>query len=99
VLMLTVLTGSAGVAGADAGVIFELESLRDTGQLLRAGGWTTLTAVCVMLFSLVHNPCSTTLYTIYRETGSARWTAVSALLPVILGVALCAAIAWVWGGM
>jgi ferrous iron transport protein B len=49
-----------------------------------------------MLFSLCHNPCSTTLYTIYRETRSLKWTAVSALLPLLMGCALCATVAAVW---
>ena len=49
-----------------------------------------------MLFSLIHNPCSTTLYTIYKETGSRRWTAVSALLPLALGFAVTFLVAQVW---
>jgi ferrous iron transport protein B len=69
------------------------ESVR---AILTAGGWTTLTAVCLMLFSLCHNPCSTTLYTIYRETRSAKWTAVSALLPLAVGFTLCTVVATVW---
>jgi ferrous iron transport protein B len=44
-----------------------------------------LTGVNLMLFSLLHNPCSTTIYTIYKETGSARWTAVATFLPLVLG--------------
>ncbi|MCU0753230.1 MAG: hypothetical protein MUC40_09465 [Akkermansiaceae bacterium] len=88
ILMLTVLvTGSAG--GAGAGVMFEADEAT-VHAMLTAGGWTTLTAVCLMLFSLCHNPCSTTLYTIYRETRSWKWTAVSALLPLVMGFALCA---------
>ena len=46
-----------------------------TAEVLQAGGWTLLTGVNLMLFSLLHNPCSTTIYTIYRETGSVKWTA------------------------
>lgn len=65
--------------------IFVLDSLSDTMRVPEAGGWTMPTGVCVMLFSLIQNPCSTTLYTIYKETGSAEWTAVSALLPLLLG--------------
>ena len=94
ILMLTVLvTGTAG--GAGTGVMFEpdTEAVR---SILLAGGWTTLTAVCLMLFSLCHNPCSTTLYTIYRETRSWKWTTVSAFLPLFMGFALCAAVAAVW---
>lgn len=96
VLMLTVAaTGAQGV-GAGAGVMFELESEEAVRQLLTAGGWTTLTAVNLMLFSLLHNPCSTTIYTIYKETGSAKWTAVATLLPITLGLVVCALVALVW---
>jgi ferrous iron transport protein B len=49
-----------------------------------------------MLFSLVHNPCSTTIYTIWKETGSAKWTAVSALLPLAMGFLLCFVVAQTW---
>ncbi|MCB9514013.1 MAG: ferrous iron transporter B [Candidatus Latescibacteria bacterium] len=96
VLMLTAMvTGAHGVGGG-AGVMFELDSESAVHALLTAGGWTTLTAVNLMLFSLLHNPCSTTLYTIYKETGSARWTALSALIPLGIGVVVCAAVALVW---
>ena len=95
VLMLTVLT--AGLAGgAGAGVMFEADSVGATGELLRAGGWTLLTAVNLMLFSLLHNPCSTTIYTIYKETGSAKWTTVAALLPLAMGLTVCFLVAQVW---
>ena len=95
VLMLTVLTG--GIAGGEgAGVMFELDSVSATGDLLRAGGWTLLTAVNLMLFSLLHNPCSTTIYTIYKETRSPKWTAVATLMPVAMGVTVCFLVAQVW---
>jgi len=96
VLMLTVLvTGVQGV-GAGHGVMFELDSTSAMMNLLRAGGWTLLTAVNLMLFSLIHNPCSTTIYTIYKETGSARWTAVATLLPLVLGFVVTFVVAQVW---
>lgn len=96
ILMLTVLTtGVTGVGEQGAGVMFETAGA-PLEQLLSAGGWTVLTAVCLMIFSLCHNPCSTTLYTIYKETGSARWTALSALIPLAIGFALCGAVALVW---
>ncbi|MBM3319957.1 MAG: ferrous iron transporter B [Candidatus Eisenbacteria bacterium] len=96
ILMLTVLaTGTSGV-GAGAGVMFELESASDTLDLLKAGGWTLLTAVNLMLFSLIHNPCSTTIYTIYKETGSRKWTAVATLLPVAMGFLVVFLVAQVW---
>jgi ferrous iron transport protein B len=94
ILMLTVLiTGVDG--GSGAGVMFEADETT-VHTILTAGGWTTLTAVCLMLFSLCHNPCSTTIYTIYRETRSWKWTTVSTLLPIVFGVILCAIVAAVW---
>ena len=96
VLMLTVLTAGGAAAGTGAGVMFELDSAAATGELLRGGGWTLLTAVNLMLFSLLHNPCSTTIYTIYKETRSARWTTVASLLPVAMGISVCFVVAQVW---
>jgi ferrous iron transport protein B len=96
ILMLTVLSAKLAGFGAGAGVMFELDDLESYLKVFEAGGWTLLTALNLMLFSLVHNPCSTTIYTIYKETGSAKWTAVSALLPVVMGLALCFLAAQVW---
>jgi len=88
ILMLTVLsTGLTGV-GQGAGVMFELDSGSAIKDILHAGGWTTLTAINLMLFSLIHNPCSTTILTIYNETKSLKWTAVATLLPLGLGFAV-----------
>ncbi len=96
ILMLTVLmTGAAGF-DAGTGVMFELDSNASTLALLQAGGWTLLTAVNLMLFSLVHNPCSTTIYTIYKETGSMKWTTVATLLPLLLGVLITFFVAQIW---
>ena len=96
VLMLTVLaTGATGV-GEGAGVMFELDDTKALIELLRSGGWTLLTGINLMLFSLIHNPCSTTIYTIYKETGSAKWTAVASLMPVALGFAVTFLVAVVW---
>jgi len=96
VLMLTVhVLGLQGV-GEGAGVMFELDSASAVGDILRAGGWTALTGVNLMLFSLLHNPCSTTIFTIYKETGSAKWTAVATLLPLVLGIVTCFFVAQVW---
>lgn len=96
ILMLTVLvTGVTGV-GEGAGVMFELESGSETMALFSAGGWTLLTAVNLMLFSLLHNPCSTTIFTIYKETGSKKWTWISALLPLAMGFAVTFVVAQVW---
>jgi ferrous iron transport protein B len=97
VLMLTVLTTRqlAGV-GEGAGVMFELESAHETLGVFKAGGWTLLTAVNLMLFSLLHNPCSTTLYTIYKESGSWKWVALAAILPLLLGLVVTFFVAQVW---
>ncbi len=96
VLMLTVLVSGVSGFGAGAGVLFETTSDADMLALFTAGGWTLLTAVNLMLFSLIHNPCSTTIYTIYRETGSRRWTAVAALLPLAMGFVVTFVVAQVW---
>ncbi|MYE16917.1 MAG: ferrous iron transport protein B [Gemmatimonadetes bacterium] len=96
VLMLTVLTLGDPSLGQGAGVMFEADSVGGTQELLSAGGWTLLTGVNLMLFSLLHNPCSTTIYTIYKETGSGRWTTLSALLPLIMGFVVCFLVAQVW---
>lgn len=95
VLMLTVLVTGLEGAGAGAGVMFQAEA---TGALtiLKADGWTLLTAVNLMLFSLIHNPCSTTLYTMYKETGSRKWTAIAAVLPLGLGFTVTFIVAQVW---
>jgi ferrous iron transport protein B len=98
VLMLTVLaTAQLSGLGEGAGVMFELDSVGDTAAILEAGGWTALTAVNVMLFSLLHNPCSTTIYTIYRETKSVKWTTIASLLPVVMGLVMCFIVAQLWG--
>jgi ferrous iron transport protein B len=96
VLMLTVLVAKVSGVGHGAGVLFELASPADVGALLTATGWTLLTGLNLMLFSLLHNPCSTTIYTIYRETGSARWTAVATLLPLVLGFSVTFLVTQVW---
>lgn len=96
VLMMTVLTTGIQGFGAGTGVMFELESQVGTLELLTAGGWTLLTAVNLMLFSLAHNPCSTTIYTIYKETGSWKWAAIATLIPVSVGLALTTLLAQVW---
>lgn len=71
------------------GSILDLDSLHQLKQLLVSHGWTWLTAVCVMLFSLMHWPCGTTCWTIKKETQSWKWTAVSFLVPTITGVVIC----------
>ena len=71
------------------GSILELDSLAQMKDLFVQNGWTWVTAVSVMLFSLNHWPCSTTLLTIKKETGSLKWTALAAAVPTAVGVTLC----------
>ncbi len=96
ILMLTVISAGLTGVGAGAGVMFELDSIADTENILKAGGWTLLTAINLMLFSLLHNPCSTTIYTIYKETQSVKWTLISTFLPIIIGLAVCFFITQLW---
>lgn len=71
------------------GSILDLQDLTQMKQLFVANGWTWITAACTMLFSLFHWPCSTTLLTIKKETGSLKWTALAAALPTVIGIASC----------
>lgn len=74
------------------GKILEMGSLIELKELLVLNGWTWTTALCTIVFSLFHLPCSTTCITIYKETKSFKWTLASILLPTMVGMALCAAI-------
>jgi ferrous iron transport protein B len=96
ILMLTVLSSQVTGMGEGTGVMFELDNMDAYTELFSAGGWTLLTAINLMLFSLLHNPCSTTIYTIYKETKSVKWTLVSTFLPVIMGLIICFVTAQLW---
>lgn len=95
VLMLTAMVLGSTAIGEGAGVMFEVSD-GEIAAILHMAGWTTLTGVNLMLFSLLHNPCSTTIYTIYKETNSAKWTAVATFLPVFFGIAVCFIVAQLW---
>lgn len=71
------------------GSLVEMGNLTAMKELFLANGWTWVTAVCAMLFSLMHWPCSTTLLTIKKETGSLKWTALAFCLPTVIGMLLC----------
>lgn len=71
------------------GTLLELESLTQMKQIFVQNGWTWTTAVSMILFSLMHWPCSTTLLTIKKETGSLRWTLLAAAIPTAAGVLCC----------
>ncbi|MBQ1263385.1 MAG: ferrous iron transporter B, partial [Oscillospiraceae bacterium] len=77
------------------GSLTEMSSVWEMKNLFLANGWTAVTAINVMLFSLFHFPCSTTLLTIKKETGSFKWTLVAAVLPTLIGIACCMAVTFV----
>lgn len=74
---------------AKTGTLLHLENLADISQILLNNGWTLLTAVNIMILSLLHFPCGTTLMTIKKETCSLKYTALSFIIPTFCGVILC----------
>lgn len=72
-----------------SGTLVDYTSYEQLLELFSANGWTVITAVCTMIMCVMHFPCSTTCLTIKKETGSLRWTLVSALLPTATGIILC----------
>ncbi len=81
------------------GSLVEMSDLTALHTLLAQNGWTWVTALCVMVFSLFHWPCSTTCWTIWKETKSLRWTVLSFLLPTVFGLGICFFIATVTRGL
>ena len=72
-----------------AGSLIDTSSIQSLFEILSANGWTIITAINVMLFSLLHFPCATTLLTIKNETKSWKWTAASFLIPTVIGIVMC----------
>lgn len=77
------------------GTLVEAGSAESLGAVLSANGWTVTTAVCVIIFSLMHWPCATTLMTIKKETGSIKWTVAAFLIPAVMGMVMCAVFAFI----
>ena len=71
------------------GSLMQIDDLSNISNILISNGWTILTAINVMLFCLMHFPCSTTLITIKKESGSLKWTALAFLIPTSLGIITC----------
>ena len=71
------------------GTLVNIEDTIQIGQILIQNGWTMLTAMNVMLFTILHFPCATTLLTVKKETGSWKWTTISFAIPTICGIVLC----------
>lgn len=81
---------------AKTGTLLHLENLADISQILIENGWTLLTAINIMILSLLHFPCGTTLMTIKKETGSLKWTVLSFIIPSICGIILCMLTTAIW---
>ena len=78
------------------GVLVDLENTYQIGQILIQNGWTLLTAINVMIFTLLHFPCATTLMTIKKEAGGLKWSVLAFLLPTVCGVLLCMVTTGIW---
>ena len=76
--------------------LVDLESNFAIGQILVQNGWTLLTAINVMIFTLLHFPCSTTLLTIKKEAGGWKWAVLSFVLPTACGIILCMITTGIW---
>lgn len=76
-----------------SGTLMDYSGYPELLRLFSANGWTVTTAVCMMIMTVLHFPCSTTCLTIKKETGSLKWTLTSMLLPTLMGVIICAVIA------
>lgn len=77
------------MAYMQAGEIVNMTNMFELKNVLIENGWTWITALCTMIFSLIHWPCSTTCLTIKKETGSWKWTAFSVVLPTVCGILIC----------
>lgn len=72
-----------------SGTLANLEDTAEIGQILVQNGWTLITAINVMIFTLLHFPCTTTLMTIKKEAGSWKWSVLGFLIPTVCGIVLC----------
>lgn len=86
VVPIIIMAYSEGTALTE---ISELSALKD---LFVSNGWTTVTAICMIIFVLFHFPCSTSCLTVYKETKSIKWTAISFAVPTVIGIVLCMAV-------
>ena len=80
IILMCYLGGTSLVNFSDYGAI---------GEILIQNGWTIITAINVMIFTVLHFPCTTTLLSIKKETGSIKWTALSFILPTLCGIIIC----------
>ena len=78
------------------GTVVELEETSAIKDVLISNGWSILTGINVMIFTLLHFPCGTTLLTIKKETGKWKWTFLSFILPTACGIILCMCTTFIW---
>jgi len=78
------------------GTLVSLEDANIIGSILLQNGWTLLTAINVMIFTLLHFPCSTTLLTIKKETSSWKWAIASFIIPTVCGIIVCMTTTFIW---
>ena len=77
------------MAYRSTGVMSDFTGYSELYNILSQNGWTTVTAVCMMIMTVCHFPCSTTCLTIKKETGSVKYTFLSMLIPTVAGVVVC----------
>jgi ferrous iron transport protein B len=92
IVLPIILMGYTGMS-----TMTDIESIDTIRGILQGGGFTLTNAVCTMLFCLCHFPCATTCLTIKKETGSSYYTALSAIIPTVTGIAVCFVVAMVMG--
>lgn len=78
------------------GSLVNVEETMAIKEILLANGWTILTGINVMIFTLLHFPCSTTLLTIKKEAGGWKWAALAFVLPTVCGIVLCMMTTFIW---
>ena len=78
------------------GSLVDMDNTFAIGEVLKQNGWTLLTGINVMIFTLLHFPCSTTLMSIKKESGSTKWTLLAFALPTVCGIAICMITTGMW---
>ena len=77
------------MAYLSTGSLVDIENTFEIGEILKQNGWTILTGINVMIFTLLHFPCGTTLMSIKKESGSTKWSLLAFALPTIFGIIIC----------
>ena len=79
-----------------SGSLVNIDNSFAIGEVLKQNGWTLLTGINVMIFTLLHFPCGTTLMSIKKESGSIKWTLLAFVLPTLCGIILCIITTGIW---